>query len=206
MALTWKVLWTNRFHQDSVIWRELCLLSHTSVFYKLPWNLAQTEELLIQQGKCLSLAPEKEAAEAVVTAGLDWWEEFCWNSAGSVGRQANTMLVNQHCALTAKRANSILGCVTRRIDKDGVKPSSPFTHHRLDCFYSIAFHFGFPSTGKTSINYTGSSRGPPRWAGTGALTLWEETEKTGLIQPVAEMALGVPIRSSPLPLGSSVRR
>jgi len=56
------------------------------------------------------------------------------------------------------------------------------------------------------MNWSGFSGGPPRYSGTGALTLLKEAENPGLAEPGVEMAFGVPTSSSPPPLGGPLRR
>lgn len=61
----------------------------------------------IQQGQRLSPAPRKEELLAVIQAGDGLPEEqLCWKRFVALHKQLN---VNQHQALAAKVANSILG-------------------------------------------------------------------------------------------------
>lgn len=156
------------------------------------------------KGKCRVLHPGRMSPLQQCRLMLDWGEQLCWRGPGVLADRE--LSISQHCALPAKTANNILGCVTRWIARR--------QNEMIICVYSalLRLHlqydvpFGLPNTGKTWKQWTGFSGGPLRWSGTGALTLWGEAEEPGLVDPRAEMASRGPNSRSPAPLGRSVRR
>lgn len=154
--------------------------------------------------KCRVLHPGRMSPLQQCRLMLDWGEQLCWRGPGALADRELSM--SQHCALAAKTANNILGCVTRWIARRWNEVIIYLYSALLRLHLQCDVPFGLPNTGKTWKHWTGFSGGPLRWSGTGALTFWGEAEEPGLVDPRAEMASRGPNSRSPAPLGRSVRR